>query len=270
MAERRAWRAGVGLALAAILLLAAPACNRAKKPPKDRFAGMTADEIYAIGARQLERGKYAKARRTFEGALGRSTTTPEIVAKVHLGLADAYFHDGGLLNLAEALSRYTNFLTFYPNHERADYAQYQLALCHLEQALSPDRDQTQTRKALGEFLKVKTRFPNSSYIARAEAKANETRERLAESEFRVARFYFRTEAWQGALDRLQEILERYPLYTGKPRVYLLLGRTLMALDRGDEGRIYLEKVVAEHPETTSAYEAEILLAEPAGIAEGGP
>lgn len=269
MTDRRVPRRRAGLIGAVILAVGIAGCGGSKKPPKDRFAGRTAGEIYAIGMRQIERGKYGKARRTLESALGRATTTPEIVAKVHLGLADAYFLDGGLLNLAEALSRYTNFLTFYPNNERADYAQYQLALCYLEQALSPDRDQTQTRKALAEFLKVKSQYPNSPYVSRAMEKADEARERLAEAEYRIARFYFRTGAWNGALERFREILDQYPLYSGKARVYLHMGLTLMELDRGDEGRLYLEKVIAEYPETTAAYEAEILLAESPGIAEGG-
>jgi len=265
----RARRGTAWVILIACLMWPMAGCGE-KKPPKDRFAGQTADEIYAIGARQIERGKYGKARRTLESALGRATTTPEIIANVHLGLADAYFLDGGLLNLAEALSRYTNFLTFYPNHERADYAQYRLALCYLKQALSPDRDQSQTRKALAEFMKVSTLYPNSSYVGPAMQKAAEARQRLAESEFRIGRFYFRSRAWEGAVDRFRAILDDYPLYSGKPRVYLLLGRSLLALDREDEGNLYLEKVIAEYPQTTSAYEAEIILQESSGVAEGGP
>lgn len=255
-----------------VLLMAAvvaAGCGE-KKAPRDRFAGMTADEIYQHALKQLENGKEGKARTTLQAALGRTTTTPELIAKVHLGLADAYFYDGGILNLAEALSRYTNFLTFYPNHERVDYVQYQIGLCHLKQVLSPDRDQTQTRRALDEFLKVRGQYPNSPFVAPAEEKANEARELLAESEFRVGQFYFRNEAYEGALDRFRLVLEKYPLYTKKPRLYLLLGRSLLQLDRQDEGRLYLQKLVAEFPDSDAAYEAAVLLEEPApATGEGG-
>ena len=241
-----------------------------KKAPKDPFAGQTAEEIFAQAQRQMEKGRYTRARTTLQAALGRTTTTPDLIAKVHLALADAYFYDGGLINLAEALSRYTNFLTFYPNHAKVDYAQYQIGLCHLKQVLTPDRDQTQTRRALDEFLKVRAQYPNSPYVAQAEEKANEARERLAEAEFRIGQFYFKNEAYEGALDRFRLVLEEYPLYSKKPRLYLLLGRSLLKLDRGDEGRLYLQKLVAEFPDSDAAYEAATLLDEPApATGEGG-
>jgi len=245
-------------------------CGGKKKAPKDPFAGQTAEEIYQLALHQMEKNRYGKARTTLQAALGRSTTTPELISKVHLGLADAYFYDGGILNLAEALSRYTNFLTFYPNHDRVDYAQYQIGLCHLKQVLTPDRDQTQTQRALNEFLKLRAQYPNSQYVAPAEEKANEARELLAESEFRIGQFYFKNEAYEGALDRFRLVLEEYPLYSRKPRLYLLLGRSLLELDREAEGRLYLQKLVSEFPDSDAAYEAATLLEEaPPDTREGG-
>lgn len=250
-------------------LMATMGCG-AKKAPKDPFAGQTADEIYQHAERQMEKKNYGRARTTLQAALGRTTTTPELIAKVHLALADAYFYDGGIINLAEALSRYTNFMTFYPNHARVDYAQYQVALCHLKQVLTPDRDQTQTRRALDEFLKLRGQFPNSQYVAPAEEKANEARELLAESEFRIGQFYFRNEAYEGAVDRFRLVLEEFPLYSKKPKLYLLLGRSLIGLDREAEGKLYLQKLIAEYPDSDAAYEAAVLLEEPApATGEGG-
>ena len=251
-------------------LMATMGCGGAKKAPKDPFAGQTADEIYQHAQRQMEKNNYSRARTTLQAALGRTTTTPELIAKVHLALADAYFYDGGIINLAEALSRYTNFMTFYPNHARVDYAQYQVALCHLKQVLTPDRDQTQTRRALDEFLKLRGQFPNSQYVEPAEEKANEARELLAESEFRIGQFYFRNEAYEGAVDRFRLVLEEFPLYSKKPKLYLLLGRSLIGLDREAEGRLYLQKLIAEYPDSDAAYEAAVLLEEPApATGEGG-
>jgi outer membrane protein assembly factor BamD len=260
------------LVLIAVIMaaLVVSGCGGKKKAPKDPFAGQTAEEIYQLAVRQMEKNKYGKARTTLQAALGRSTTTPEIISKVHLALADAYFYDGGILNLAEALSRYTNFLTFYPNHDRVDYAQYQIALCHLKQVLTPDRDQTQTQRALDEFLKLRAQYPNSQYVEPAEVKANEARELLAESEFRIGQFYFKNEAYEGAIDRFRLVLEHFPLFSKKPRLYLLLGRSLLELDREAEGRLYLEKLVSEFPESDAAYEAATLLEEaPPDTREGG-
>ncbi len=246
--------------LAVVALIALPSCAK-NRPPKDKFAGMSSVEIYQIAQHQLEKKKYAKARDTLQGTLGRTDTTPELVADVHLALADAYFYDGGLLKLAEALSRYTNFLTFYPNHPRADYAQYQLGLCYLEQTLNPDRDQTQTRKALAELIKVESRYPNSEYVDVAYEKVGKARELLAEHDFRIGYFYYKRGSYNGAVERFRGVLEDFPRYSRKDRLYLTLARSLMELEREDEGRLYLQKLVVEFPDSRHADEARILLGE---------
>ncbi len=252
-------RPGTIALIAAAVIMAAPACGGSKKPPKDKYAGVPAEQIYDIAARQIEKKSYSKARTTLQKVLGREDTTPELTAKVHLALADAYFHDGGVINLAEALSRYTNFLIFYPNHPRADYAQYQLGLCYLEQTLNPDRDQTQTRKALDELVKVERFYPNSEYVDEAYDKVNQARELLAEHDFRIAYFYFKDKSYKGAIDRFHDVLENYPRYSRKDKLYLTLGQSLLALERQDEARLYLQKLIVEFPDSPHASEARFML-----------
>jgi len=248
------------LAILALALLAAGCGGRAThKKKKDPFPGMNAQQVYDLGMKQFNRKKYTKSRDTLQAALSRDGATPALIANVHLALADSFFRDGGLLNLAEAQSRYTNGLTFEPNHERADYAQYQLGLCYLRQAANPGRDQAQTQKALSELLKVESSYPNSEYVVAAMHKADEARELLAEHEYRIGHFYFKRKDYKGAVTRLKEILEKYPAYSRKPDVYLTLGRSLIALERKDEGDLYLQKLVSELPESRQAAKAQLYL-----------
>lgn len=277
---RLRWRAAA-IAVLAATMVALPACSaRAPRPtalkegkppkaPKDKYAGMTAKQIFDLAERRMKRRSWFTAREVLQKVLGRPDATPDLVAKVHLALADAYFYDGGVLNLAEALSRYTNFLTFYPNHDRADYAQYQLGLCYLKQAASPDRDQTQTRKALAELEKVGQNYPGSSYVAPADTQAAKARELIAEHDFRIGSFYHRRKAWAGAAKRLREVLEAYPDYSRKDRLYLMLGESLISLDKREEGRLYLEKLLAEFPSSRHAHEARDLLNAPIQTAGAG-
>lgn len=253
-----------GGCLVALLLavgLAAGCGKRPPKAPKDRYSDMSTQEIYDLAMKRLEKGRWYRCRDALQSVLSRTDTSPEMISSSHLALADAYFHDGGLINLAEALSRYTNFITFYPNHEKVDYAQYQVGLCHLEQALSPDRDQAQTVKALNELLKVESNYPNSPYSGKAAARAEEARELLAEHDFRIAAFYYRGRAYTAAVERFRQVLDRYPRFSRKDRLYLLLGQALMGLKKSDEGRLYLEKLVAEFPLSRHAEEARLLLEE---------
>lgn len=239
------------------------------QPPKDKYSKYSTQEIFDLAQKRLAHKSYYKARELFQKVLGRQDTTPDLIALVHLGLADAYFFDGGLINLAEALSRYTNFLTFYPNHARADYAQYQLGLCYLRQAASPDRDQSQARKALAELDKVAATYPNSEYVAAAQKEAAKARELLAEHDFRIGNFYFRQKAYTGAVQRLREVLDGYPGYSRKDKLYLILGQSLIGLKKDDEGRLYLEKLVAEYPASRYADEAREFLKRPVRTANGG-
>lgn len=249
-----------------------PKVEEQKKPPKqkkDRYSKYTTPELYALAMYKLEHKSYFKSRELLQKVLGRQDTTPELVARVHLALADSYFLDGGALNLAEALSRYTNFLTFYPNDEQADYAQYQLGLCYLRQTASPDRDQSQAKKALLELTNVSGAYPNSEYVEKAEIEAAKARELLAEHDFRIGKFYFRQKAYTGAVQRLQEVLQSYPGYSQKDRLLLILGQSLIGLKKDDEGRLYLEKLVAEFPQSRYADEAREFLKRPVQTANGG-
>ena len=50
-----------------------------------------------------------------------------------------------------ALNEFREFLSFYPTHERADYAQYKLGDDALLSDARAERDQTETREAIKEL-----------------------------------------------------------------------------------------------------------------------
>lgn len=260
--RRGAGWSAAGRATAAVLLLVAllplgAACK--KKSAGKGGAELTAEQYYAQGMNYLDRRRFQRARRMFERAMSQANVSRELVADASLGMADAYFRDGGIINVAEALSRYTSFLTFYPTHASADYAQYQLARSYLKQALGPDKDQSTTRTALGEFRKVWRTHPESEWADRAREKADECRERLAESEMRVGLFYKRGKAYTGAVERFRTILEEYPRYAKRDRVYFELAESLRASRKTDEALIYFQKLVEEYPDSRYVSEAHDVL-----------
>ena len=53
----------------------------------------------------------------------------------------------------------------------------------------------------------------------------------------------------------------YPRYGHKDEVYLLLGQTLVKMNSTEEGRVYLDKLLADYPGTDAAREAKELLSE---------
>jgi len=246
----------LGATLALALLAAACGGKNIDKVPKDRDAGLTPIQLYERGLTLSRKGRYYRSRTILEKILSRANVGPEILGNTNLAIADAYYYDGGVINVAEALSRYTSFLTFYPTHPRADYAQYQLGLCYLKQSLGPDKDQATTRQALDAFKKVESLYPTSQFVTAARGKSDECRERLAESEMRIGRFYMRRKAWDGAISRFRGILSDYPRYTRRMEATFLLAQALQSARKNEEARLYFQKVVDEYPKSRYASQAK--------------
>jgi len=241
------------VAACAAILAAALLSAGCKKGPSSRAErrerDMTAQQLYDKGMNYFEHRHYYRARTVLDKALSKPGVTRDLVADINLALADAYFYDGGIINVAEALSRYTSFLTFYPAHPKADYAQYQLGLSYLKQALGPDKDQETTRKALAELQKVARDWPDSEWADKARVKVAEARERLAESEMRVGLFYLKRNAYAGAIDRFKKVLEDYPGYSRIDRSYYMLADALRSNKKRDEALLYYQKVVELFPQS---------------------
>ena len=71
---------------------------------------------------------------------------------------------------------------------------------------------------------------------------------LAEHEFMVGKFYLNRKAPLAAVNRFQGILELYPHYAEKDKLYFYLGQALLKMNNDIEARIYLDKLVTDFPD----------------------
>lgn len=243
-------RLAIPVLLAGLLAaLATGGCSKRDidKVVKDRDRSLTPQQLYEKGQTYLRKGRYYRARTTLEKILARSDAGAALLGDANLAIADAYYYDGGVINVAEAMSRYTSFLTFYPAHPRADYAQYQLGLAYLKQALGPDKDQATTRQALEAFRKVALDHPESGFADAARDRAEECRERLASADAQVGLFYLKRGGWAGAADRFRSALELAPRHRDRDEILFHLATALERSDKQDEALIYYQKIVDEYP-----------------------
>ena len=97
-------------------------------------------------------------------------------------MGDTYLGEGNVESLVLAVNEFKEFLSFYPTHRRADYAQYKLALCHYRQMRGPERDQRETREAVQEFETFIAKYPNSPLLPEVQARYREARDRLSLSD----------------------------------------------------------------------------------------
>lgn len=247
-------RAAGVLVLAAI---AAGCAGTAKTPAVPKGQGvemLPAEEAYRKGTAELAERRLRKAQGTLGRAVYTGSDRTVYEPLVRLAIADATFYLGGDLELIDARAKYLDFVTLYGDHPRAPYAQFQAGVCSLKQVRDPSRDQSQTRVAIADFKEVISRFPQSPYARAAQDRIDIAERNLAEHEFLVGRFYLKRGTYRPAIERFRWVLDHYPRFEDKPKVYFHLGKSMILANSATEGRIYLDKLVTDWP--GSPYEKE--------------
>jgi outer membrane protein assembly factor BamD len=216
--------------------------------------------LFEQGTAALKDNKWFTAREYFR-ELVDTYPQSQYRAEAKLGVGDAYLGDGTTESKILAINEFREFLTFFPTHPRADYAQYKLAMAHYYQMQNPQRDQTETKEAIREFEAFIERYPNSSLMPEVRTRLRETKDRLAESDYQVAVFYYRNRWYPGAVERLKALLDRDPEYTHRDAAYYHLAESLVRLQRPAEALPHYERLVKEFERSEYLDEAKKRIAE---------
>ncbi len=228
-------------------------CGGTKKSELDP-SKQSDKELYELGVRELEDQNYDKARAAFKLVFDNFPKSDyRILAK--LNYADSFYKQGNNANWILAIQEYQDFITLFPFSPKAAYAQYQIGACYYQMMEKPDRDQTNTRKALDEFRKVIDGYPNGQYYKSAYDRLIECYQRLAEHEFIIARYYNRTGRHIAAVERLKELLKKYPESVHIPDHYYYLAQSLEELSQSAESCVYYNKVVEKWPSSEFSADA---------------
>ena len=150
--------------LAALAMVSACANNTRNAVP----AGTTEPDkfLFDKGTAALNAKKWLTAREFFKQVTETYTASP-YRPDAKLGIGDTYLGEGTAESLVLAINEFKEFLSFYPTHRRADYAQLKLGMAHFRQMRHPQRDQTETREAVREFETFVARYPDSSLLPEA-------------------------------------------------------------------------------------------------------
>ena len=229
-------------------------------PEPDKF-------LFDRGNENLQRKRWLVAREYFRQLID-SYPTSRHRADAKLGMGDAYLGERGAESYVLAINEYREFLNFYPTHERAHYAQYQLAMAYFQQMRSPMRDQTETREAIRELQTYVTRYADKPLIGEARQKLREAKDRLADWDVGVAVHYYRIRWYPGVIGRLKPLVLADPEYTRRDAVYYYLGESLLKAQLPAEALPYFERLVkefeqSEHLEDAQKRITEIKAANPA-------
>ena len=223
---------------ACCLVLVLTACSAGKEDPILR---LSAQESLDQGKVLLGEEKYRAAKEYLVHAF---EVEPNSAAGREglLLAADALFLLGGFDQWVESERRYRDFINRFPTSPRADYAQFRAAQSLSRRMEKPSRDQEVTRKAYSAFEDLIRLYPTSQYIPQAREEMKQVRQLLAEHEWVVAFYYFRASGGGKrarrlagpAIARMEYLLENYPDYEQKDKIYSYLCRAHARLEQPEK------------------------------------
>jgi len=211
--------------------------------------------LYDRGSELLGRRKFVQSREFFRQVVDnypQSAFRPES----KLAMGDTYFGEGSPEAMVLAQNEYKEFLTFFPTHPRADYAQFKMGMTHLKQMLSADRDQTEAKATLVELAAFLQRYPNSALLAESKMQLREARNRLSDADFKVGFFYWRNKWWPGAIERFRAVVNDDPEYPSRDAVFFHLADCYVKVGNKAQALPYYERLIAEFKKSKYLAESE--------------
>jgi outer membrane protein assembly factor BamD len=165
----------------------------------------TPEGLYQQGVEYYQDKSYKRAAEIFQ-RVKEEYPLSQLALMAELGIGDAYY---SAKEYTEAELAYSEFVNLHPTNENLPYVMYQLGICHFNQIDTIDRDQAEAFKALKEFERLATRFPESKFSFLSEKMIRDCRKLLGEQEFYVGEFYFNIKKYQAALHRFEKVAREY-------------------------------------------------------------
>jgi len=176
---------------------------------------VTAAQLYRVAHKAMVDNDYDFAVKQYEALTSRFPFTDE-ARQARLDLIYVYYRKGEKESATDAADQ---FLREYPTHARVDYAWYMKGLINFERQpyrverwLGVDmtrRPPSTALQSINAFRTVVERYPQSSYAHDALRRMIYQRNRLADYEINVARYYVKRGAWIAAAQRAERVVEQY-------------------------------------------------------------
>jgi outer membrane protein assembly factor BamD len=184
-----------------------------KLDPKKNW---TVEQFYENAKADLDSGNYPGAVKGYE-ALEARYPFGRYAQQAQLDTAYAQYKDN---NTAEAVAACDRFVKLHPNHPNLDYALYLKALAYFKPDLGvfgdllnldpSERDPKALRESFDVFKDLVTRFPDSAYAPDSRNRMAYLVNSLAKHDVTVARYYYNRGGYLAAVNRSQNVLQRYP------------------------------------------------------------
>lgn len=218
-----------GVLALCLALAAVPACRT--KRDLDRS---NPEILYKKARQALNSYDFENAIKTYEALTARFPFTDQ-ARQARLDLIYAYYRAG---ESESAIDAAETFVRENPTHPRVDYAWYLKGLVDFERTPNAlervfrvdlaQRPPTTARKAFASFRTVVEQYPKSEYAHDARQRMIFLRNRLADYEVHVAKYYFKRGAYIAAAQRAKGSIEQFD---GAPATRAALETLIAAYDR---------------------------------------
>ena len=183
---------------------------------KDPTEGWSDQKLYEHAKQALQIGEFQSATNYFE-TLEARYPFGKYAIQTQLEIAYAYYKNDEPISAIAALDR---FIRFNPKNKHLPYAYYLKGLTLYKKGrgfLDPymprdfsDIDQKHLQTAFLAFKKLINLYPKSQYSNDARLRMVYLRNKLAESELKIARYYTLRGAHISSINRLKYLLNNYP------------------------------------------------------------
>ena len=173
------------------------------------------EALYAKSSKALREGSYGVAIKGYE-ALAARYPFSEPARQSRIDIIYAYYKAHEKESAVDAAD---TFIRENPTHPRIDYAYYVKGLVYFERDANflerwfkvdlSQRPPQDLRKSFDAFSRVVTQYPQSEYAGDSRQRMIYVRNRLADYEIHVARYYMRRGAYVAAIARARYLIENY-------------------------------------------------------------
>ena len=205
-------------------------CTNIENDKKQAIA--TDVDIYKRALLLIEENDYKSALNEFENLL-LNYPFSNLAVKSEITSAYSLYEDN---QIQKAINKLNSFIEMNPTGELTIYAHYLLGMCYYIQTSQKGRDASLSLKAINYFQIIETKYPNSKYAKDAKLKILYLKNRLAENELAVGKFYLKKNASGSAIKRFKVILEKFQNTSVIPETLYRLSEALLLTGLKEEAQ----------------------------------
>lgn len=209
---------------------------------KNEFEGIPAQELYNKGQTYLEKGDYNNAIRYLEEVDLRGEKG-SYAEQIQLSIIYSQYKLGEYYKALDVAER---FVRAHPDSHSMDYVYYLAGLSNarlgdnwiqnLFRIDDSGRAVDSVRNAFGNFQTVVQKYPHSQYAEDAKKWLPYLRNRLANYELGIAKFYMKRNAYVAVANRVEDMMNAYPESNALQEALPLLQRSFEAMNINDSAQ----------------------------------